>query len=174
MRFPKRAAVALFLFVGGIVASTAAPVRAQALIDRGFVHGWNLMVDPSFGNGCLIQTVYQDLSVVRLGYDATNNRGYFAVFNKAWGDIEKGRQYAIVFDLDGKRFDATATGLKQDRVPGAVVFFSDRNFVHAIAEKKGMTVYGQTGQTVMKIDLTGTAKALEYARKCQQEMGWGG
>ena len=30
-----------------------------------------------------------------------------------------------------------------------------------------MTVYGQTGQEVMAIDLTGSAKALEYARDCQ-------
>lgn len=46
---------------------TAPGARAQDLIDRGFVDGWNLMVDPSFGNGCLIQTVYADLSVVRAG-----------------------------------------------------------------------------------------------------------
>ncbi len=96
------------------------------------------------------------------------------MFRGGWGDIEKGKQYAIVVDLDGKRSDATATGLKQDRVPGAAVFFLDRNFVHAIAERQGMTVYGQTGQTVMEIDLTGTVRALEYARKCQDEMGWGG
>ncbi|SEG10774.1 hypothetical protein SAMN05421751_11113 [Jhaorihella thermophila] len=35
-----------------------------------------------------------------------------------------------------------------------------------------MTVYGQKGQKVMAIDLTGTAKALEYARKCQDAQGW--
>lgn len=153
------------------VALGADEAPAQDLIDKGFISGWNLMVDPSFGNGCLIQTVYQDLSVVRLGYDARNDRGYFAVMNKAWGEIEQGRQYNIRFDLDGKTFDGVATGLKQGKVPGAVVFFSDRNFVHAIAQKKVMTVYGQTGQKVMAIDLKGTAKALDYVRSCQQEMG---
>lgn len=150
------------------------PVTAQQLIDKGFIHGWNLMVDPSFGNGCLIQTVYQDLSVVRLGYDAKNNRGYFAVFNKAWGQIEQGKQYNIRFDLDGQSFDGVAIGMKPSKVPGAVVFFTDRNFVHAIAQKQGMIVYGQTGQQVMAIDLTGSAKALDYVRQCQDEMGWGG
>ncbi|MEM9360934.1 MAG: hypothetical protein AAGB04_32585, partial [Pseudomonadota bacterium] len=50
---------------------------AQDLIDKGFVDGWNIMMDPALGNGCLIQTVYQDLSVVRIGYDALDNRGYF-------------------------------------------------------------------------------------------------
>lgn len=174
MRILKPAALAFLLLAGGIGPFAASPAQAQDLIDRGFVHGWNLMVDPSFGNGCLIQTVYEDLSVVRLGYDVANNRGYFVVFNQAWGDIETGKQYAIAFELDGKRFDATATGLKQGRAPGAVVFFTDRNFVHAIAEKQHMTVFGQSGQTVMRIDLSGTAKALEYARSCQDELGWGG
>ena len=160
---------------GAAFAATAAlpgAAFAQALIDKGYVHGWNLMVDPALGNGCLIQTVYQDLSVVRLGYDAQGKRGYFAVFNKAWGQIEKGKTYGIVFDLDGERFDASATGVRLDKVPGAVVSFDDRDFVHAIARRKVMTVYAQDGRQVMAIDLAGSAKALEYARKCQDEMGW--
>ncbi|WP_425043136.1 hypothetical protein [Primorskyibacter sp. S87] len=151
----------------------AAPslVSAQELIDKGFVHGWNLMVDPAMGNGCLIQTVYEDLSVVRLGYDANSDRGYFVVFNKAWGDIKTGEQYNITFDLDGEGFNGVATGVRLKNVPGAIVAFDDRNFVHAIASRKVMTVYGQTGEQVMAIDLKGTAKALEYARECQKQQG---
>ena len=72
-------------------AFTATAAWSQELIDKGFVEGWNIMMDPALGNGCLIQTIYQDLSVVRLGYDALGNRGYFTVYNKAWGDIEPGK-----------------------------------------------------------------------------------
>lgn len=157
--------LAAFTVLGPITAT------AQALIDKGFVAGWNVMVDPAFGNGCLIQTVYQDRSVVRIGYDAQGNRGYFVVFNKAWGQIRKGETYDIRFDLDGERFDAKATGFYMDRVPGAGVFFEDREFIHAIASKKGMTVYNAEGQKVMAIDLKGSAKALDYARKCQAAQG---
>jgi len=148
-------------------AATAA--WSQELIDKGFVEGWNIMMDPNLGNGCLIQTVYQDLSVVRLGYDALDNRGYFTVYNKAWGDIEPGQSYPIRFELDGKSYDATAIGFKQDRVPGATVFFTDRDFVNAIAQNKSMTVYNPAGEVVMAIDLKGTAKALDYARDCQNK-----
>jgi hypothetical protein len=150
-----------------------APVAglAQGLIDKGFVAGWNILVDPDMGNGCLIQTVFEDYSVVRIGYDAQNNRGYFVVFNKAWGEIKKGEVYDITFDLDGEKFDAKATGFVLNKVPGAGVFFEDREFVRAIAQRKVMTVYGQTGQKVMAIDLKGSAKAIDYARKCQDEMG---
>lgn len=148
---------------------TAATASAQALIDKGFVHGWNLMVDPAFGNGCLIQNVYQDQSVVRLGYDALQNRGYFVVFNKAWGAIKEEQKYDITFDLDGEKFNEVATGFYLDKVPGAGVFFKDREFVHAIAQKKHMIVYNEAGEQVMAIDLKGSAKALEYARECQKE-----
>lgn len=148
-------------------AFTATAALSQELIDKGFVEGWNIMMDPALGNGCLIQTVYQDLSVVRIGYDALDNRGYFAVYNKAWGDIEQGKSYPIRFELDGKSFDATAIGFNQGRVPGATVFFTDRSFVNAIAQNKTMTVYNPAGDVVMAIDLNGTAKALDYARDCQ-------
>ncbi|MCE8512357.1 hypothetical protein KBY24_04935 [Ruegeria pomeroyi] len=151
-----------------LAAVTATAAWSQELIDKGFVHGWNLMVDPALGNGCLIQTVYEDLSVVRLGYDRTGNRGYFTVFNKNWGAIEDGGSYPITFDLDGERFEATAIGANKGKVRGATVFFTDREFVHAIAQRKVMTVYGAEGQEVMAIDLKGTSKALEYARECQK------
>ncbi|NOD78417.1 MULTISPECIES: hypothetical protein [unclassified Ruegeria] len=148
---------------------TATAALSQELVDKGFVEGWNIMMDPALGNGCLIQTVYQDLSVVRLGYDALGNRGYFAVYNKAWGDIKQGESYSIRFDLDGKSYDATAIGFNERDVPGATVFFTDRSFVDAIAQNKTMTVYNPAGEVVMAIDLKGTAKALDYARDCQNK-----
>ncbi|WP_209509676.1 MULTISPECIES: hypothetical protein [unclassified Ruegeria] len=148
---------------------TATTAVSQELVDKGFVEGWNIMMDPALGNGCLIQTVYQDLSVVRLGYDALGNRGYFAVYNKAWGDIKQGESYPIRFDLDGKSYDATAIGFNERDVPGATVFFTDRSFVNAIAQNKTMTVYNPAGEVVMAIDLKGTAKALDYARDCQNK-----
>ncbi len=160
-----------------VLATTAAlslgavSAMAQGLIDKGFVAGWNVMVDPDMGNGCLIQTVFEDYSVVRLGYDAQNDRGYFVVFNKAWRNINKGEVYDITFDLDGEKFEAKATGFVLNRVPGAGVFFDDRALVDAIAQRNVLTVYGQTGEEVMAIDLKGSAKAIEYARKCQAEIG---
>lgn len=158
------AAAALFISAGG-------SVSAQDLIDRGYIAGWNIMVDPALGNGCLIQTVFQDYSVVRIGFDAQKDQGYFVVFNEAWGRIKKGQTYDIVFELDGKKFDAVATGFYLGKVPGAGVTFTDRNFVFAIAKSQGMTVYNEAGEQVMAIDLSGSGKAIEAARKCQAEIG---
>ena len=162
----------LALVIVAVLGLGGGQASAQELIDKGMVHGWQVMVDPAMGNGCLIQNVYQDLSVVRLGFDGLEKRGYFTVFHKGWGEIRQGQTYDITFDLDGQIFDAVAHGFRHGKVPAAAVFFKDRDFVHAIAAKRVLTVYGQTGAKVMTIDLTGSAKALEYARKCQDEMGW--
>jgi len=47
------------------------------------------------------------------------------------------------------------------------VFFDDRAFVDTIAKSQGMTVYGQSGDVVMQIDLSAIGEAIPYARKCE-------
>lgn len=142
------------------------PVSAQGLRDYGFTDGWNIMVDPDLGNGCLIQRIVGPDSVVRIGYDANGDRGYVSVFDKGWGQVKDGQNYPVTFDLDGEVFEATATGFHLGNVPGAGLFFTDRNFVDAIAQRRVMGISGQNGK-VMDIDLTGSANALKHARECQ-------
>ncbi|MFC3613210.1 hypothetical protein ACFORG_05505 [Lutimaribacter marinistellae] len=151
-----------------VLAMLIGPLPALAqLVDMGFVNGWNIMKDPSLGNGCLIQTVYEDKSLVRIGYDGENNRGYFTVFNKNWGQVEAGKSYPVSFSLDDQKFDVTAIGFEQNGVPGGTVFFTDRAFVDSIAQARNMVVRNPQGAQVMAIDLSGSAKALDYARRCQ-------
>ena len=94
-------------------------------------------------------------------FDGLEKRGYFTVFHKGRGEIRQGQTYDITFDLDGQVFDAVVHGFRAGRVPEAGMFFRDRDFDHAIAAKRMLTVYGQTGARVMAINLTGSAKALE-------------
>ncbi len=165
------ARVSLLAVLAG-VAGTGLPggAVAQDLRDFGFTEGWNIMIDPQLGNGCLIQKVVSKDSVVRIGYDATGNRGYVTVFDRKWGQIRSGESYPVKFDLDGQTFEATAKGFHLGNVPGAGIFFTDRNFVDAIAQRKVMTIYGQNGK-VMDINLHGSANALRHARECQAQQG---
>ncbi len=149
---------------------SAAPAVAQGLKDFGFTDGWNIMIDPALGNGCLIQRVVSQDSVVRIGYDAAGNRGYVTVFDRKWGQIKDGESYPVTFDLDGETFQATAKGFYLNKIPGAGIFFKDRSFVEAIAKRKVMSISGQQGK-VMDIDLTGSANALKHARDCQAQQG---
>lgn len=143
---------------------------AQGLEQWGTAGGWDVMIDPSLGDGCLIQAAYQDGSVVRIGFDRTAGAGYVTAFNEAWGSIEEGAAYPILFDLDGQEYNGEATGIYLNGVPGADIYFTNPGFLFDIAEKYTMTLYNEYGE-VMAIDLGGTYVGLEAAIACQEELG---
>lgn len=145
-------------------------LHAQQLEFWGEAGGWDVMVDPTLGDGCLIQAAYQDGSVVRIGFDRVEGAGYITAFNDAWGDIEEGATYPILFDLDGQEYDGEAQGIYLNGVPGADIYFTNPDFLWDIAAKYTMTLYNEYGE-VMAIDLGGTMSGLEAAIACQEEMG---
>lgn len=150
----------------------AGPGSAEDLIDRGYYDGWQVMVDPNLGNGCLIQSVVRGGdTLVRIGHDGLKDQGYLAVFNPDWTRIRQGKSYDLIFDLDGRQYPATATGLKFNRIPGAGVTFDNRNAYEEVARSKVMTVLNSAGEPLLKIDLKGTSEAITQARQCQKEMG---
>lgn len=148
----------------------AGSAQAQQLEYWGEAGGWDVMVDPTLGNGCLIQAEYSDGSVVRIGFDRAQGNGYVTAFNDAWGDIEEGEDYEILFDLDGDTYEGVARGLYLNGVPGADIAFDNPDFLFAIAEKYTMTLHNENG-AVMQIDLGGTYVGLEAAIACQEEQG---
>ena len=143
---------------------------AQQLEQWGTAGGWDVMIDPSLGDGCLIQAEYQDGSVVRIGFDRVQGAGYLTAFNYDWGDIEEGAYYPVLFDLDGQEYEGQATGIYLNGVPGADIYFDNPDFLFDIAARYTMTLYNQNGM-VMQIDLEGTMVGLEAAIECQEEMG---
>lgn len=143
---------------------------AQSLEPWGASDYWDVMIDPTLGNGCLIQSAFEDGSVVRIGLDRTNGTGYVTAFNDAWGDIEDGKLYPISFDLDGESFEGEARGMYLEGVPGADIVFDNVDFFMSIAERQTMTMY-HDGAEVMAIDLTGTMAGLAAVLECQDEQG---
>ena len=125
-------------------------------------------IDPSLGNGCLIQGEFQDGSLVRIGLDRNTGSGYVTVFNTAWGDIEDGATYPISFTLDGESFDGEAKGLYLNDVPGADITFDNVDFFMSIAQRQTMTMF-HDGNEVLSIDLTGTMAGLQAVLECQDE-----
>lgn len=154
--------------VAGSVCSTA--VFAQDLVPWGASDYWDVMVDPSLGDGCLIQSEFEDGSLVRIGFDRTTGFGYVTVFNTAWGDIEDGGIYPIDFTLDGEQFAGQAKGMYLNGVPGADIEFDNADFFMSIAQRQTMTMY-HDGYEVLSIDLTGTMSGLDAVLECQNENG---
>ncbi|WP_245514059.1 hypothetical protein [Antarcticimicrobium luteum] len=150
--------------------AAAGALQAQQLEQWGTAGGWDVMIDPSLGDGCLIQAAYNDGSLVRIGFDRNEGSGYITAFNEAWGDIEEGATYDISFDLDGQQYDGVAKGIYLNDVPGADIYFDNPDFLFDIAEKYTLTLYHDGGE-VMAIDLGGTYVGLEAVIACQDEMG---
>lgn len=148
----------------------AAPVWAQDLKPWGASDYWDVLIDPTLGNGCLIQSEFEDGSLVRIGLDAKQGVGYVTVFNEAWGDIEAGKLYPVSFDLDRESFEGEATGIYLDGVPGADMEFDNVDFFMSIAQRQTMTMYND-GAEVLAIDLTGTMAGLAAVLECQDEQG---
>lgn len=153
-----------------LVTATATAALAQTLEPWGQAGGWDILVDPSLGNGCLIQAEFQDGSVVRIGFDRTRGNGYITAFNSNWGEIEAGAEYDISYDLDGQEYTGTATGIYLNGVPGADLYFDNVDLLVDIAAKYTMTLYHEDAE-VMAIDLAGSSAALHEAIACQDEMG---
>ena len=157
--------------VGATLAAFVATAGlAQTLEPWGTAGGWDILVDPSLGNGCLIQAEFQDGSVVRIGFDRTQDNGYITAFNSNWGAIEDGAEYDISYDLDGQEYTGTATGIYLNGVPGADLAFDNVDLLIDIAAKYTMTLYHEDAE-VMAIDLAGSSAALQEAIACQDEMG---
>lgn len=160
-------AIAAALFAGSVFATMAS---AQELEHWGSSDFFDVMIDPSLGNGCLLQGEFVDGSLVRIGLDRTNGFGYVTVFNTAWGDIEDGAMYPIDFTLDGEQYSGEAKGMYLNGVPGADIEFDNVDFFMSIAERQTMTMY-HDGQEVLSIDLTGTMAGLDAVLECQNEQG---
>lgn len=162
----------MILRIAGLaLALSAGAGAAQDLIEWGSSDYWSVLIDPTLGNGCLIQSEFEDGSVVRIGLDRTTGFGYVTAFNEAWGDIEAGAMYPVNFALDGEQFNGEAKGIYLNDVPGADIEFDSVDFFMSIAQRQTMTMYNSDGGEVLSIDLTGTMAGLEAVLACQDEQG---
>ena len=56
----------------------ATAATAQDLVPYSEAGGWEVAVDPTLGNGCLLTSDFEDGSTVRIGFDRTAGNGYVA------------------------------------------------------------------------------------------------
>ncbi len=153
----------------GLCLVTAGAV-AQELEEYSEVDGWAVMVDPTLGNGCLIQAEFEDGSAVRIGINATDGDGYVAAFNEGWGHIEDGAAYPVSFLLDEEPYEGEANGTHLGELPGVVIPFDSAEFLTDLAQRNTLSL--SSGDTeVMVIDLSGTDTAIVEVLACQDAQG---
>lgn len=165
MHSPRFAAVMTAVLLTG-------PAMAQDLVSVGQVGVWEILQDPTVGNGCLINAAFEDGSDVRIGFDAESGGGYLLAQNEAWQGIEEGATYPITLDVDGATYEGQAVGIMINGMPGADIAFDSAEFLMDVATKNTLTLINENGP-VMAIDLTDSYAALEQAIACQEESSGG-
>jgi len=161
-----------YCLVAGLAALllSGATVQAQDLVTVGEVGPWGVYVDPTLGNGCLINAEFEDGSDVRIGFDVESEGAYMIAANPAWGEIVEGETYPLSFDLDGSEYEGEGTGIYIDGLPGVDIAFESVDLLVDIAARQTLTLRSQ-GEAVMAIDLTDSAEALVMAIECQEKQG---
>ena len=154
------------------MASDPVPPGDDGFTNYGAVEGWNVFVDNE-KKSCLIERADEGKSIVQMGLTADSEFGYLGVFTTGDVGIKKNEKSEIFIDIDGVLFSSTSTGMKgniTEGYSGGYILANNPVFIEAIAKKYVMTVFpGKVG--AFQVDLKGTYKAMEMARKCNSEQG---
>ncbi|WP_254429714.1 hypothetical protein [Ruegeria atlantica] len=149
---------------------TASVASADTFLRYGEVEGWKVFVDED-KKSCLIEAVDDAENVVQMGLTEDRGVGYVGVFTKAKTDIKRGEKEAVAILLGDNIYVGEATGMKGNITKGysgGYVLSDDPQFADDLAKQKVMVVFPEK-EFAFTVDLTGTYKAMEMARKCNEE-----
>ncbi len=150
--------------------ATATAVSADTFLKYGEVEGWKVFIDQD-KKSCLIEAVDEAENVVQMGLTEDRGVGYVGVFTKAKTNIKAGEKEAVAILIGDNIYVGEATGMKGNITKGysgGYVLSDDPQFAEDIAKKEVMIVFPEK-EFAFTVDLTGTYKAMEMARKCNQE-----
>lgn len=158
-----------FSFIGMCVLLAATPVTANESVMWKEVSGWLVMMDPTLGNACYVSTIYEDGTVLRLGFNFTGPEGaiYIALGNDNWKSLEPGKDYPVVITFDRETpWNAVATGMEFSNSNWLMVHTKDMDFAAEFARKHTMNATFQ-GRSIAKLQLKGSARAVSEMLNCQ-------
>lgn len=148
----------------------ATALQADTFTKYGEVEGWKVFVDAE-KRSCLIETVDDAENVVQMGLTTDRGVGYLGVFTKSETNIKKGDTEAVVILIGENIYIGEATGMRGNITKGysgGYVLSDSPQFAKDIAQQYTMTVFPEK-QYAFVVDLTGTKKAMEMARECNQK-----
>ncbi len=154
--------------VFGLLTSTAA--WADTFERYGEVEGWKVFIDNE-KKSCLIEAVDDSENVVQMGLTEDRSIGYVGVFTKAKTNIKRGEKEAVAILIGDNIYVGEATGMKGNITKGysgGYVLSDDPQFADDLAKQKVMVVFPEK-EFAFTVDLTGTYKAMEMARECNQK-----
>jgi hypothetical protein len=160
------------LFAGAVALSAiASPVLASETDDWSTIGGWTIHVDHSTGNGCFMVGTYNTAqTVIRIGFNNTNNSSNFVIINPAWTSLEVGKVYPLqaTFNGDATVSNWNARAIKMGTATALAVDFSTPSPDQALmiwGQRLGFRLQYQ-GQLIANLRLNGTAAAAAETIAC--------
>ncbi len=126
-------------------------------------------MDPSMGNACYVSSIYEDGTVVRLGFNFLENvrQLYFSIGNAKWKSLEAGKEYPVKIQFDNNPpWDAIASAINMDTVNHLHVNTKDADFAQEFSKKLGLRAY-YAGKQIVALRLKGSSKAIDEMLNCQ-------
>jgi hypothetical protein len=161
MKTNRCAIIATAFVIAGMTAATAQDVEFW-----GSVENWDIVVDRTVGDGCRIQSEFDDGTFLVIGYDANEDTGYLAVFNTVWGDVVAGDLYDIEIAFDDAVWEAEAEGIYANGVPGGEILVDSVDFLYDMADSTALELWSGD-EFLTGLDLSFAAEALDEVVRCQ-------
>ena len=157
------------VFVSVLGLGTPSLSEAQTPLENWGTSGdWEVLVDKSKSNGCLMQKTYLDGTLVRLGQLPAENGSYFAALNRDWTHIDATMKDEFYFDFGDELFSGEVVGIVEGAWHGGYAFFNNPEFIEYIGAKTEVTIEGSR-RVPLKLNLKGSQRALAELMRCQSE-----
>lgn len=132
--------------------------------------GWTVYADGTTKT-CLAERVDDLGNAFQMGLTKDHKYGYVGVFTQA--DVKLPASQEIEVIVDGKVFVGKSYGIKSKKLrgdyTGGYALTQSQEFVNAIANGEVLIAFPEK-EGLFVIDLTGTKKAIEATRACNQEL----
>lgn len=162
------AAVTGFGIATGAEARNPLPTSSDTLKRYGDVDGWTVYKVVNRGDCLIVADFDGGRGAVQMGVtDDDGLVGYMGIFSKRNFGVVDGRESPIVISIDGRIYDGVSTGLSghiKGSFSGGYIETTPL-FVRDVAKRYKMTVFPDTA-AAFEVDLKGTYKAMQMARKC--------
>jgi hypothetical protein len=159
------------LTAAAALACLTAPVAlADTFLKYGEIEGWTVYIDQE-KKSCLIEAVDSAENVVQMGLTEDRSIGYLGVFTKGETEIKSGETEAVAILIGENMYIGEATGMRGNITKGysgGYILSDSPQLVTDIEQQYEMVVFPEKDYA-FSIDLSGTKKAIEMARECNEK-----
>lgn len=146
------------------------PSSSDSFTEFGMVEGWTIYADQTTKT-CLAERTDEVGNVMQMGVTKDHDYAYVGIFTQA--DIDVKGENDIAIAIGEAIFVGKSDGIKSGKLKGdyrgGYVLTNNPNMVTAVAEGHELVAFPDRPFAFV-IDLAGTKKAIEEARKCNAEI----